>query len=336
MRLVALWSVLGFFSLALQAAGSVQNGNVVPAEPPLASDVFAVVNGEVISQQTFDTFLQVGKRQRFFHGDVPEAQEIEFRKKVAQRLVDRVLLRDVVGGRQIVADPEWVAAQLASIEARYKDRPHWSAQREGVIMELRPQLEEQSRFEQLEQQVRQIGTLGKVAEAAVEIFYQANPELFTTPQRLRLSLILLAVEPWATAAQWQAAVDEAQLLIKQLRNGGDFAEMARLRSSDGSAASGGDLGYVHQGMLADEAQQVIDRMKPGEISAAIRLLKGVAIFRVEARVAPVLNPFESVAKRARELYVRETSDKKWREFVAEMRSSADVQMQETLLLPTNN
>jgi len=333
LRFATLWGVLAFFTVVLQAAEAAQDDSTAQIE--LASDVFAVVNGEPILQQTFDTFLQVGKRQRFFHGDVPEAQEVAFRQEVAQRLVDRVLLRNAADERQIAVDSDWVAARLASIEARYESRPHWEAQREGVMAELRPQLAAQSRLERLEAQVRQLDELGEAKEAAIEHFYRVNPKLFTTPPRLRVSLILLAVEPWATTAQWQAAMDEGQRLVNKLQRGGNFAEMARLHSSDGSAASGGDLGYIHQGMLADEAQQVVDAMKPGEVSAVIRLLKGVAIFRVEERVAPVLNSFERVATRARELYIRETSEKNWQAFVKEMRRSADVQMRETLLLQVN-
>ncbi len=322
MRLSVLWLLFGLTSAPLLAA------------QVLTEEVFATVDGEVISQQTFDTFLQVGKRQRFFHGDIPADEEAAFRKEVAQRLIDQSLLRAVVRERKISADPEWVAQQLASIEARYETRPHWQARREGFIAELRPQLEAQSQREQLEMQVRQAGDTG---DAAVLAYYTANPEKFTTPERLRVSLILLGVEPWAKPPQWQAAVDEAQGIIERLQAGDDdFAALARLRSSDSSGMKGGDLGYVHQGMLAKEAQQVIDGLKPGEVSAPIRLLKGIAIFRVEERVEPVLNPFEQVKSRAQALYAREKSDKNWQAFIGKLRSSADVKVRDPQLLPASS
>ncbi len=330
MRLTVLSLVLGLMAVPALAE---QQGMPEQNHSALAADVFAVVDGNVITQQTFDTFLHVGKRQRFYHGDIPEAEETAFRKEVAQRLIDQVLMRSAVRERGVVAEPGQVKAQLAAIEARYESRPHWQVQREGFLAELLPQVEEQSQFEQLEAQVRDVT---EVSEAVVMAYYQANPEQFTTPERLRVSLILLGVEPWAQAAQWQAAMDEAERLIKRLRQGGDFAEMARLHSSDGSGLKGGDLGYVHKGMLAEEAQQVLDKMIPGEVSSAIRLLKGVAIFRVDERVSPVLNPFERVASRARDLYVREQSEKNWREFMSEMRSSADVRLRDPLLLPISD
>ncbi|MCF6323559.1 MAG: peptidylprolyl isomerase [Gammaproteobacteria bacterium] len=329
MKLTALWMLLGLMAVPALAEQVV----LEQRQSALAADVFAVVDGKVITQQTFDTFLHVGKRQRFYHGDIPEAEEAAFRKEVAQRLIDQVLMRSAVKERGVVAEPEQVKVQLAAIEARYESRPHWRAQREGFLAELLPQVEEQSQFEQLETQVRNVV---EVSETAVVAYYQANSEQFTTPERLRVSLILLGVEPWAQAAQWQAAMDEGERLIKRLRQGGDFAEMARLHSSDGSGLKGGDLGYVHKGMLAEEAQQVLDKMMPGEVSSAIRLLKGVAIFRVDERVSPVLNLFERVAPRARDLYVREQSEKNWREFMSEMRSSADVQVRDPLLLPISD
>ncbi len=321
MRLAVLCMVLGLMSAQLVA------------DEELAADLFAVVDGEAISQQTYDLFLQVGKRQRFYHGDIPEAEAAAFRKEVAQRLIDRALLQAVVRERKIMPDPAQVKAQLASFEARYESRPHWQAEREGFLAELLPQVEARSQLEQLEAQVRQVGVLD---EAEVKAYYEANPEKFTTPERVRVSLILLAVEPWAKALQWQAAVDEAQRLIKQLQQGGDFGEMARLHSSDESARQGGDLGYVHQGMLAEEAQQVVDALRPGELSVPVRLLKGVAIFRVEEREAPVLNPFEDVAERARALYARELSDEKWQGFIEKIRSSAEVRVRDPLLMPVNN
>lgn len=314
------WRVVLCFALGLTSAPLL-------AAEPLADDVFARVDGEVITQQTFDTFLQVGKRQRFFHGDVPEDQARAFRKEVAQRLVDQVLLRSAASKRGIVADEQWVAERLAAIEARYQHRPHWAAQREDFIAELRPQVEEQSRQVQLEAQLRQVG---EPERSVVEGYYRAHPEKFTTPQRLRVSVILLGVEPWAQSAQWQAAMEEGERLLKKLRQGGDFAALAKLHSSDESAPRGGDMGFVHQGMLADEAQQVIDGMEPGEVSEPLRLLKGVAIFRVEERQAPVLNAFERVARRAQELYIRETSDSNWQKFIEELRGSAVVQVKEPL------
>jgi len=327
MKTVVLWMVFGLMSAPLMAESDAS------AQPVLAADVFAVVDGEVISQQTFDTFLHVGKRQRFYHGDIPAAEEAAFRQEVAQRLIDQMLKRAAVRDRGIVAEPAQVKARLASIEARYQSRPHWQAQREGFLAELLPQVEEQSQFEQLEAQVRDVNDAN---EADVMAYYRANPEKFTTPERLRVSLILLGVEPWAQAAQWQAALDEGERLVKRLRQGADFAETARLRSSDGSGAEGGDLGYVHKGMLAKEAQQVLDNMMPGEVSSPIRLLKGVAIFRIDERVSPVLNPFEQVAPRAGDLYAREQSEKNWLEFIKKLRSSADVRVSDPSLLPAND
>jgi peptidyl-prolyl cis-trans isomerase C len=58
--------------------------------------------------------------------------------------------------------------------------------------------------------------------------------------------------------------DEATQLIQRLRNGADFADLARHLSKDGSASSGGDLGSVRLDMLAAELGAVSFALAPGQ------------------------------------------------------------------------
>lgn len=191
---------------------------------------------------------------------------------------------------------------------------------------LRGRLEEENKIARLEAQVKQgAGQVAVPGAAEVRKYYQDHPEQFTTPERLRVSLILLKVAPSASAQMWQAAEQEAIQLVAKLRNGADFAALARLHSADTSAAKGGDLGYIHHGMLAAEAQQVVDKMaSPGEISAPVMLLQGVAVLRLDERVAPVLNAMDVAEPRVRELLVRERADAAWRELLEGLRAGTSI------------
>ena len=119
----------------------------------------------------------------------------------------------------------------------------------------------------------------------------------------------------------------------QLReaDGKNFAELARLRSSDDSAEKGGDLGYIHKGMLSDEAQQVLDQMKVGNISEPVQLLKGIAIFRLDERVQPVVNTFKDSEERARGLLAREKGEAAWEKFLAKLRANTQIRVNESVL-----
>jgi peptidyl-prolyl cis-trans isomerase SurA len=55
-------------------------------------------------------------------------------------------------------------------------------------------------------------------------------------------------------------------LRERLVNGGDFAELARLYSQDGSAAKGGDLGWLSPGDTVPEFERAMDALKDNELS----------------------------------------------------------------------
>ncbi|MFQ5488939.1 MAG: peptidylprolyl isomerase, partial [Gammaproteobacteria bacterium] len=292
------------------------------------AQIFATVGEEVISTEEFLVNLQAGYRQRFYHGKVPAAERLAFRREVGDSLITRRLLRGEAQRRGLQPDGKWIDEQIKGAEARYRSLPHWEAQRGELLQGLRHQLEEQSLIDQLRQAVQDLPEPG---HGAVRRYYEAHPEQFTTPRRLHVSLILLRVAPWAPETGWQAAQAEARRLIASLQQGADFATLARLHSADESAARGGDLGYVHAGMLSPEAQQVVDGLSPGEVSEPVRLLQGYAIFRVNDQVPPQLNDFARSEKRARQLLSREMKAQAWRRLLEDLREKTPITINEALL-----
>lgn len=299
---------------------------VVVAEPVEASSTidpkhFATVGDQFISMQEFEAAYEAGIKKRFYHGKVPEEQLKAFRKEVSQTLVDRLLQLQEAKRQGIVADQDEVNKQLALYERRYEKQAHWKQYRDQIITGLTAALEEENILEKFEQKVKNVP---EPKEAEVRRFYEVNSELFTTPERLHLSVILLKVAPSSPSEVWEAARIEAQQIVEKLANGANFGSLARIHSGDATAAAGGDMGFVHQGMLAAPAQMVIDQLKDGEVSTPVMLLSGVAVFRLEERQAARLNDFEVVAKRAKELLIREQKGSAWSNLTEQLRSSANV------------
>lgn len=58
---------------------------------------------------------------------------------------------------------------------------------------------------------------------------------------------------------------QAQQVLDQVKNGGDFAALAKQYSSDGSAQSGGDLGWFSKGQMVKEFEQAAFSLKKGEV-----------------------------------------------------------------------
>lgn len=80
-----------------------------------------------------------------------------------------------------------------------------------------------------------------------------------------------------------AARRKLENVRERIVNGVDFAEQARLYSQDGSAAKGGDLGWLSPGDTVPEFERAMDALKPGELSQVVQSPFGMHLIRVDER-----------------------------------------------------
>lgn len=297
--------------------------SVWAGDESVAPTEFAVVDGEAISLKEFQSAFQAGIRKRFYHGKIPKEQMDAFRQEVSQALIDRVLLIQEAKKQNIKADETIVARQLAEYEKRYQGRPFWQQHKNEMMSGLRAALEEENMLQLLEEKIRNVQLPD---DAAAKQYYAKNTELFTTPEKLRVSVILLKVSPASPASVWEAANEEAKDLIARLKNGADFSELARIHSGDETASKGGDMGFIHKGMLAKPAQAALDKLQVGEISEPVMLLRGVGIFQLHKKQSPSLNEYGEVAERAKQLLQRENAKLAWSDLLEKLRAQADIKI----------
>jgi peptidyl-prolyl cis-trans isomerase C len=89
--------------------------------------------------------------------------------------------------------------------------------------------------------------------------------------------------------------EEAEAIIKQLQAGGDFAAIAKEKSSDGSKEEGGDLGYFTKSDVVPAFWAAADALKPGEITKTpVETEFGWHVIQVEDRRPVQAPPFDSV------------------------------------------
>jgi parvulin-like peptidyl-prolyl isomerase len=300
----------------------------MPATPAVTEvDVFARVDGKVITVRDFQSALAAGMRQKFYHGRPREGELARFSREVGEKLVMQLLLGAEAERRGIEPDRTAIDKQIEEYDRRYAASEQWQRSRENVLKRLVGELERRSRLERLEAQVKAVAV---PAEDEALAYYRSRPELFTEPERVRLSLILLKVQPGAAGKVWEAAFAEAGRLHERLVKGADFAEVARLHSGDPSAAKGGDLGYLHRGMLPAEIEkQFVDGLQTGQISKPARVLEGIAIVRLDERRPPLLREYGLVARSAQDLLQRERGEQAWARLTADLRAAAVVQLDES-------
>lgn len=77
-----------------------------------------------------------------------------------------------------------------------------------------------------------------------------------------------------------AAKSKAQGVLKQVKDGADFTEVAKKNSQASDAASGGDLGFFTKGQLPDNLQAAAEALQPGQVSDVVKTDYGYEIVKV--------------------------------------------------------
>ena len=304
------------------AAGKIKTSPVSDsASKPL--DYIAIVGGEKISMGEYVSALRRGLRQKFYHGKIPEEEGRKFRKEMADQLVERLLLIREAKRRNLKPNIEEVEVGLKEFDEKFKGDAEWEKARDKVLAELREKLI----GDNLAKIVKEITHLvPEPAERVVHAYYEENKDLFTTPERVSVSLILLRVDPSSSSDVWKQASEEAGSILERINSGADFAELARIHSSDESAQDGGNMGFMHTGMLGGDAQKILDIMEPGEVSAPVVLLEGVSIFRLDKREHARLNDFDAVKERAGRLYKRDKGGSNWKDLLARLHKETVIEL----------
>jgi peptidyl-prolyl cis-trans isomerase SurA len=114
-------------------------------------------------------------------------------------------------------------------------------------------------------------------------------------------------------------------LIERIRNGESFAELARLFSNDGSAAKGGDLGWIYPGDTVPEFERAMDLLAPGDLSPPVQSPFGFHLIEVlERRVQDVSSERQRAA--ARQVLRERKRDEAYQDWLRQARDRAYVEL----------
>lgn len=123
--------------------------------------------------------------------------------------------------------------------------------------------------------------------------------------------------------------NEAQRRIEQLRerivDGANFAETARAHSEDvGSAANGGNLGWMNPGQTVPEFEKAMNALKPGELSAPVKSPFGVHLIQVQERRERDVSQEREAATARQQLHARK-ADERYEQWLRQLRDEAFVE-----------
>jgi len=146
------------------------------------------------------------------------------------------------------------------------------------------QVREQAKVEYVKFTIDDLLNKIDVSNEELHKYYDEHQGELGTPEERRAAHILISVTANASQAQHDAAREKAEQLLQQIRKTpAKFAELARQNSQDpGSAANGGDLGFVGRGMMVKPFEDAVFALKSGETSGLVKSDFGYHIIKLLA------------------------------------------------------
>ncbi|NDB99622.1 MAG: hypothetical protein EBZ84_12280, partial [Betaproteobacteria bacterium] len=269
--------------------------------------------------------------------------EFQFEQNLREELALRAL-PDALGSSGYLSNKvlnSIVAAQLEGREVRQRlfSAKTFRDQLKPTDEELEAFFKQEAkRFEQaaladvdlLTLSVKDLIASERVDAQAVKTFYDQNPQRFGEPEQRRASHILLELSPSASESAKAQAIEKAKSILESIKDGKDFASLARQWSKDsGSAAQGGDLGFFSREAMVKPFADAVFAMKPGTVSEPVMSEFGVHVIKLTEIRPSKLKPFEQVRSDIEQQMKQEQAQKRFAE-LAEVFSNTVYEQSDSL------
>lgn len=271
----------------------------VQIQTPPADKVLAVVNGvEIKDSQVRQRMMEAyGAELQKMAAQAPQfvaQQEARLMQNLMNQMVMEQLLDEQIKKAKVEVTEEELTAEMTKQLAA--ENPSMTmdqfkqmlAARGGDFEAVKAKLRKQMGYIKLVEAQDPNGLA--VTEADAQKYYDENPDKFKTPEQVRASHILISTEatdPNADPNQVKAqAREKAEGLLKQVKDGADFAALAKENSACPSASEGGDLGTFTRGRMVPPFEQAAFGMKVGEVSDVVETEFGFHIIKVTEHQDP--------------------------------------------------
>ena len=288
--------------------------------PASAADIrdriVAVVNAEIITlseleEEVAEVTLQAQKRFRGAELD-QRLRQIDYTG--LNRMIERKLQLQIAKRRGIKISDEEVQDAIVRLR-RAGEAPNEKDPREVGI--IRDQL---TAMRLVSQQIRS-GLI--VSDEEVLRFYQQHKDRFMLPPEVRISQILIALNP---GSEMLAVREKAQQVYALLKKGERFEELAARYSDGPEGRRGGGLGYIRPGDMLPQIQKAIEQMAPGSVTEPLASPIGMHIIRVDDRKPPQFRPYEEVKEDIRNVVLQLKTEEAYLEWIKEQKDKSYIEI----------
>jgi peptidyl-prolyl cis-trans isomerase SurA len=284
--------------------------------------VVAIVNDDVI------TLYELNQRIREMTGstaedlrDRDERRYLETRRQILELMIDEKCAEEKVRELGIKIPPQQIDAAIETI----KRRNRWTQEdlvamlkKEGITHEeyrerIRTELE---RFELIDNQVK---SKIIIREEQIAQYYEENQKDFSSEETVQLAGIFLIRKNPEDEKEFRELNIKGEDILGRLKNGEDFAALAKEFSQGPGANEGGDLGAFKADQLEPELRKALEGIEAGQFTDLIIKKNGIQIIKLIKKQKAQARPFEEVKDAIYAKLYQQEVNKRYMAWIRELR-----------------
>ncbi len=288
----------------------------LPAQQTL-DKIVAVVDNEIILQSELDFQASIFASQRQLDPNTPGLKEqllntmIEEKLIYAQADLDSITVTEDEVNQRIDYQINSFVQQYGSIANIEKI---YGMSIDRIKRELRDEVRKSLMSQRLQE--KNFGKVQASRREVEEFFNTYKDSIGTIPEKVTIFHIFL--NPKASEKLKKKFYDKALALLDSIKSGSDFSELAKKYSDDpGSAAQGGDLGFVKKGVFYPEFEEAAFKLNVGELSGVVESPVGFHIIQMLERRGESINTRHILVK----IKADESADLQTIDFLSSVRDS---------------
>jgi peptidyl-prolyl cis-trans isomerase SurA len=302
----------------------------------ILEQVLVRVNGEIVSKTEFEDRQLAALRNRPELANVTPAS-LELQRAIAEitpdlilEAVDELLL--IQRGRELnyaLGDVQFkdILENIKKSNNLTDDAQFQAAlkQERMTLADLRRSIERNMLINQV--QSTEVTQKISVTDEEARAYFDEHRAEFTTPSELMLREILIEVpstDRGVNAAQDEQARARAEEVRQRLLKGEPFPRLAAEVSASPSKANGGLIGPIHMDELAPQLQELLGKLKVGDVADTIRTTRGYQLLKLESRTEGRSRSFEEARNDIGRRVIEGKSRAAMQKYLDELRAQADI------------
>ena len=287
----------------------------------------AVINGTIITKNEYNRELNLFIDRMTREGrPINDSQLTNLKAEILDSLINRELLYQESQKTGIIVQPQEMTNEVTAIKQRFPSEDEFKKAMSNMNLTeatFTAQISKRLAIKKLID--KQIAD--KIVITAVESkhYYTANPQLFKQPGEIRASHILIKLDPAADEAQKAEAQTKIKMIQQKLRNGEDFAGLAKKSSEGPSSVNGGDLGFFKRGQMVKPFEDAAFALEPNEVSEIVQTRFGYHIIKVVEKKPERKIGYEEIKIRLEEHLKQRKVQEEVGLYLIELRKGAEIE-----------